>query len=43
VDCALDVLFFIEHWINNRDAWPPCRHARCFNSGLKAADKLFRR
>ena len=41
VDCALDVLFFIEHWINNRDAWPPCRHARCFNSGLKAADKLF--
>ena len=28
MDRALDVLFFIEHWINNRDAWPPCLHAR---------------
>ena len=43
VDCTLDVLFFIEHWINNRDAWPPGCHARCFNSGLKADDKLFGR
>ena len=43
VDRVLDVLFFIEHWINNRDAWPRCRHAGCFASSVKADDKLFRR
>src|SRR5207244_1858417 len=45
MDRALNVLFFIEHWINNRDAWPPCRHARDLSSGVrsKADDRLFRR
>src|SRR5207249_9433624 len=40
MDGALDVLFFIEHWINNRDAWPPRRHAHCFGSVVKADDRL---